>query len=69
MTQSLRLSQFERPNGVKERDLSSVVVAVGPEGGWDEPFELELFSRHGFQTVTLGERVLRSDVAVVSLLT
>jgi hypothetical protein len=37
-------------------------------GGWDEPFELELFAEHGFQAVTLGSRVLRSDVAVNSLL-
>jgi hypothetical protein len=37
-------------------------------GGWDEPFELELFAEHGFQAVTLGNRVLRSDVAVNSLL-
>ena len=30
--------------------------------------ELELLARHGFQQVTLGERTLRTDVAVVSLL-
>ena len=39
-----------------------------PEGGWEEPNELDLFTQHGFQKVTLGTRVLRSDVAVVSLL-
>jgi hypothetical protein len=43
------------------------VLSVGT-GGWDEPFELELFAQHGFQAVTLGSRVLRSDVAVNSLL-
>eukprot|EP00977_Amphora_coffeiformis_P011831 scaffold2903_cov170-Amphora_coffeaeformis.AAC.8 len=47
-----------------------IVVAVGPEGGWQEPEELDLLTRDfGFQTVTLGPRVLRSDVAVISLLT
>ncbi|KAL7547909.1 hypothetical protein ACHAWF_011179, partial [Thalassiosira exigua] len=45
-----------------------VLVAVGPEGGWEEPYELDMFASKGFQQVSLGTRVLRSDVAVVSLL-
>jgi RsmE family RNA methyltransferase len=45
-----------------------LLIAVGPEGGWEEPEELELLEAHGFTIATLGERVLRSDVAVVSLL-
>lgn len=45
-----------------------VLVAVGPEGGWEEPYELDMFTSKGFQQITLGTRVLRSDVAVVSLL-
>jgi len=45
-----------------------ILLAVGPEGGWEEPVELDRFHQHGFQQVTLGKRVLRSDVAVVSLL-
>jgi RsmE family RNA methyltransferase len=45
-----------------------VVIAVGPEGGWEEPEELERFQQHGFQQITLGNRILRSDCAVVSLL-
>lgn len=47
---------------------SRIVVAVGPEGGWHEPDELERFQQHGFTQITLGSRTLRSDVAVVSLL-
>lgn len=47
---------------------SRMVVAVGPEGGWVEPDELDRFQRHLFTQVTLGSRTLRSDVAVVSLL-
>mmetsp|Transcript_19693 Transcript_19693/g.27695 ORF Transcript_19693/g.27695 Transcript_19693/m.27695 type:complete len:420 (-) Transcript_19693:14-1273(-) len=46
-----------------------VVLAVGPEGGWAEPYELDKFKEQGFQQVTLGPRILRSDVAVISLLT
>lgn len=45
-----------------------ILLAVGPEGGWEEPDELDRFQEMGFQQVTLGTRVLRSDVAVVSLL-
>lgn len=45
-----------------------VVLAVGPERGWAEPDELDLFESHGFRTVTLGPRTLRTDVALVSLL-
>jgi RsmE family RNA methyltransferase len=45
-----------------------LVIAVGPEGGWEEPDELERFQEHGFQQITLGTRILRSDCAVVSLL-
>ena len=26
-------------------------VAVGPEAGWDDPYELELLGKHGFQGV------------------
>jgi RsmE family RNA methyltransferase len=47
---------------------SNMLLAVGPEGGWAEPYELDMFQDHGFQQVTLGSRILRSDVAVVSLL-
>jgi 16S rRNA (uracil1498-N3)-methyltransferase len=45
-----------------------LLLAVGPEGGWEEPGELDGFRELGFQQVTLGTRVLRSDVAVISLL-
>ena len=56
------------PAGRGARTPSRLLLAVGPEGGWDEPDEVALLERHGFMLITLGERVLRSDVAVVSLL-
>ena len=31
-----------------------VLLAIGPEGGWEEPAELELFGRYGFQQARLG---------------
>lgn len=45
-----------------------LLLAVGPEAGWDEPAELDLLTDAGFHCVSAGERVLRSDVAVCALL-
>lgn len=45
-----------------------VLLAIGPEGGWNR-FELALLEAHGFTSVSLGARPLRSDTACVALLT
>lgn len=44
-----------------------VLIAVGPEGGWNE-FELRMLERHGFELVGMGRRTLRSDTACVAML-
>jgi RsmE family RNA methyltransferase len=44
-----------------------VLLAVGPEGGWND-FEIDLLERHGFQTVGMGARTLRADTACIALL-
>lgn len=44
-----------------------VLLAMGPEGGWTE-FELDMLAAHGFTTVSLGTRTLRSDTAAIALL-
>jgi len=44
-----------------------VLLAIGPEGGWNA-FELELLTRHGFEIVGLGPRILRTDTACIALL-
>eukprot|EP00971_Amphidinium_carterae_P264885 5254314-Amphidinium_carterae.1 len=46
----------------------SVLLAIGPEGGWID-FELGMFKEHDFHQVSLGSRILSTDVAVVSLIT
>lgn len=43
------------------------LIAIGPEGGWTE-FELSLFAKYGFSRFSLGERILRSDTACISLI-
>lgn len=40
-----------------------IVVAVGPEGGW-ESNEVAMFIAAGFEPVSLGARILRTDMAV-----
>lgn len=62
----LRMGDIQFPKATPSSP--HVVVAVGPEGGWEEPEELERFQSLGFQQITLGTRTLRSDCAVVSLL-
>ena len=46
---------------------SRVLVAVGPEGGWNA-FERELLEAHGFTPFSLGPRILRVDTACLALL-
>jgi RsmE family RNA methyltransferase len=49
-------------------DRQRVLLAVGPEGGWNT-FEHALLAAHGFAAVGMGARTLRSDTACVALLT
>ena len=44
-----------------------VLLAVGPEGGWNQ-FELELLAARGFVSVAMGPRTLRTDTACIALL-
>ena len=45
-----------------------ILMAVGPEGGWND-FERRLLESRGFRRVSLGPRALRSDTACIALLT
>ena len=53
-------------NALAGRD-ERVLLAIGPEGGWNE-FELNLLAKHGFTRVGLGQRTLRVDTACIALL-
>ena len=66
--------ELESENGFKdinpEKTPSSVSVLIGPEGGFTIE-EVETARSHGFQTVSLGPRILRAETAslvVLSLL-
>jgi RsmE family RNA methyltransferase len=52
---------------VRESIDERILLAVGPEGGWNE-FETALLEAHGFQPGGMGPRTLRSDTACVALL-
>eukprot|EP00747_Dinoflagellata_sp_TGD_P214417 gnl/TRDRNA2_/TRDRNA2_87279_c1_seq2.p1 gnl/TRDRNA2_/TRDRNA2_87279_c1~~gnl/TRDRNA2_/TRDRNA2_87279_c1_seq2.p1 ORF type:complete len:105 (+),score=15.88 gnl/TRDRNA2_/TRDRNA2_87279_c1_seq2:105-419(+) len=45
-----------------------VLLAIGPEGGWID-YELELLRNHDFAMVTLGPRILTTELAVPALIT
>ena len=46
---------------------SRLLIAVGPEGGWND-FELRLLESHRFSPVSMGARTLRTDTACIALL-
>jgi RsmE family RNA methyltransferase len=52
---------------IREHDTRRVLIAVGPEGGWNA-FELALLEERGFERVGMGARTLRTDTACVALL-
>lgn len=53
------LSRLHANSSQKKR----IVIAVGPEGGWEED-EVMSFEEKGFHRVSLGQRILRTDIAV-----
>jgi len=51
----------------KCRETKSVLVAVGPEGGFTHG-EVELANAQGFQSVHMGRRILRAETAAIAAL-
>lgn len=54
-------------SALAERASQRVLLAIGPEGGWNA-FELSLLAAHDFRLVSLGPRTLRTDTACTALL-
>ena len=52
---------------VRRTAHNRVLMAIGPEGGWNT-FERQLLAQHGFETVGMGARTLRTDTATIALL-
>lgn len=49
----------------QENVPSSVLILVGPEGGWSDEEEQDILS-HGYEAVTLGKQILRAETAALS---
>jgi 16S rRNA (uracil1498-N3)-methyltransferase len=45
----------------------TVVLLIGPEGGWDEE-EVSSIAAQGYNTLTLGSRILRAETAAIAAL-
>jgi len=54
-------------DALSRMDNKRHVLAIGPEGGWT-PAEVALFEQYQFVPAGMGERTLRTDVAVIALL-
>ena len=48
---------------LKLKQITRVIIAIGPDGGWSDE-ELYYFHFHKFYFIHLGNRVLRTDIAV-----
>lgn len=57
----MSLNRAQKLSDVRPQS-GKVVFMVGPEGGWTEKEEQQAFDA-GFQSVTLGKRVLRTETA------
>ncbi len=55
------------PDVEREGLPSSVIILVGPEGGWTSEEE-EYIQDHGYEAVSLGRQVLRTETASLSCL-
>ncbi|HIJ55416.1 MAG TPA: 16S rRNA (uracil(1498)-N(3))-methyltransferase [Deltaproteobacteria bacterium] len=51
-----------------ERPVQQIFIGIGPEGGFTEE-EIERAAACGFQTLSLGPRILKSDTATVAACT
>ncbi len=62
---SLKDVLISASNNPEMRIPSSVIVLVGPEGGWSEEEEKNILG-HGFEAISLGSQVLRAETAALS---
>jgi 16S rRNA (uracil1498-N3)-methyltransferase len=71
--EGLKLLLSERQDAPSLRSVlevqksSRAVIAIGPEGGWTDK-ELESAAQSGFQQVSLGNLILRTETAVIAAL-
>lgn len=63
------LSETEQTNTIaaalSKGKAGDIALAIGPEGGWTTD-EMELFTQHNWEPVTLGPRILRAETAAIA---
>lgn len=64
------LSEAEQEMSLKDvlaanQNVSDVLLAIGPEGGWAED-ELDLLKKGGWISVSLGPTILRAETAAIA---
>lgn len=57
------IAQSTCPRNVKEE----ITLAIGPEGGFI-PYEIDMLISQGFESVSIGERILRVETAIQLIL-
>ena len=60
-----RLVCSASPQRLCKRSGKNIIAAIGPEGGFS-PGDLAFFENSGFERVSLGRLVLRSETAAVA---
>lgn len=68
----IMLWEMEKERTIKKvlqdhRDLNHLLVLIGPEGGFSHE-EAELARKEGFLTTTIGNRIVRTETASISVL-
>ena len=71
----VKLIPYENADGIdKTRKIldnmdktKNIAVFIGPEGGFEES-EVEMIKNSGFEVITLGKRILRTETAGLALL-
>ena len=71
----VKLIPYENADGIdKTRKIlesmdktKDIAVFIGPEGGFEEA-EVERIKNSGFEVITLGKRILRTETAGLALL-
>ncbi len=66
------LWEMEKENTIKKflqsnKGIKKLLVLIGPEGGFSHD-EAEAAKNAGFQTVTIGNRILRTETAAIAVL-
>lgn len=70
--QCIMLWEMEKERTIKKflqenRQLKSLLVVIGPEGGFSHE-EVELAKASGFITISIGNRIVRTETAAIAVL-